>query len=145
MRLRPISGLLVLTVLAVVASACSAFARHHSGNGHHQPSQPTAVQGNQADPISGAWDASFFVQGTTAPATFDFKLEGTKVTGTATSDHTGPGTIRDGSWADGKLSITLDFKNHESIVVKGTLKDGKLVGEFTTEGFTSNWEAVKKK
>jgi len=132
-------------MLAIVASACSAIASHHGGaRHHHQPAQQTAAQGNQADPISGAWDASFFVQGHTSPATFDFKLEGTKVTGTANSDHTGPGTIRDGSWADGKLSFTLDFKKHESIAVKGTLKDGKLVGEFTTEGFTSNWEAVKK-
>jgi hypothetical protein len=79
-----------------------------------------------------------------APVTFDLKLEGTKVTGTAASDHTGAGTVRDGSWSDGKLSFTLDFKKHESIALKGALKEGKLVGEFTTEGFTSTWEASKK-
>lgn len=144
MRLRSFQGLLVLTLLAFVASIGSAVASHHEALPSHQSAQPGVEQGNQTDPISGAWDASFFVQGTTAPATFDFKLDGTKVTGTANSDHTGPGTIRDGSWADGKLSFTLDFKKHESIAVKGTLKDGKLVGEFNTEGFTSNWEAVKR-
>jgi len=67
-----------------------------------------------------------------------------KVTGTAESAHTGPGTVRDGSWANNKLSFTLDFKTHESIAITGTLKDGQLVGEFRTEGFVSNWEAKKK-
>ena len=143
MRVRSFSGLLVVALLTVVATAYSAMARHHKAL-TSQPAQHTVAHGNQTDPISGAWDASFFVRGTSSPATFDFKLDGTKVTGTANSDHTGPGTIRDGSWVDGKLSFTLDFKKHESIAVKGTLKDGKLVGEFTTEGFTSNWEAVKK-
>jgi hypothetical protein len=136
--------LLAFTLVAVMAPVFSAIAGTREGIASEQPPQETAAQGNQTDPISGAWDASFFVRGNPSPATFDFKLEGTKVTGTANSDHTGPGTIRDGSWTDGKLSFTLDFKKHESITVKGTLKDGKLVGEFTTEGFTSNWEAVKK-
>ena len=45
---------------------------------------------------------------------------------------------------DGKLSFTLDFEKHESIDVTGTLKDGKLAGEFHTEGFTDKWEAKKK-
>jgi hypothetical protein len=67
------------------------------------------------------------------------------VTGTAESTHTGPGTVRDGSWISGKLSFTLDFKTHESIVITGKLQETKLVGEFTTEGFTSTWEATKKK
>jgi hypothetical protein len=144
MRLRPISGLLVLTLLMVVTSAYSAIARHHDGHRISQDVQQTKEQEKPKDPISGAWDASFFAPGTTIPATFDFKLEGTKVTGSVNSDYTGPGTIQDGTWADGKLNVTLHFEKRESIAVTGTLKDGKLVGEFTTQGFTSNWEAVKK-
>jgi hypothetical protein len=144
MRSRSFQGLLALTLVAVVASVCSAIAGDREGIANERLPQQTAAQGERTDPISGAWDVSFFVRGNSSPATFEFKLEGTKVTGTANSDHTGPGTIRDGSWTEGKLSFTLDFKKHESIAIKGTLKDGKLVGEFTTEGFTSNWEAVKK-
>ena|ERR1043166_3863477 len=96
------------------------------------------------DPISGDWNVTFHVHENRVPATFSFRLDGTKVTGTAYSDHTGPGTIRDGSWADGKLNFTLDFQKHESIVVHGEMKEGKLTGEFSTEGFTESWEAVKK-
>ena len=97
------------------------------------------------DLISGDWDALFKVGEHTSPATFKFKLDGDKVSGTAESAHTGPGTIRDGSWVDGKLTFTLDFKTHESIAITGKLQETKLVGEFTTEGFTSTWEATKKK
>ena len=145
MRLRPRSGLLVLTLLAVVTSAYPAIAGHHEGLANHQPAQQTPEPKKETDPISGAWDASFSAQGTTIPATFDLKLEGAKVTGSVNSDYTGPGTVRDGSWADGKISFTMEFEKRESIAVNGTLKDGKLVGEFTTQGFTSSWEAVKKK
>ena len=143
MRLRRFPGLLVFILLAVVTSTAPAIAGDRKGL-VHQPSQQAPAPAKQTDPISGAWDASFSAQGTTIPATFDLKLDGTKVTGSVNSDYTGPGTIRDGSWADGKLSFTMDFKKQESIAVNGTLKDGKLVGEFTTQGFTSNWEAVKK-
>ncbi len=97
------------------------------------------------DLISGDWDALFKVGEHTSPASFKLKLDGDKVTGTAESAHTGPGTVRDGSWVDGKLSFTLDFKTHESIAITGKLQEAKLVGEFTTEGFTSTWEATKKK
>ncbi len=97
------------------------------------------------DLISGDWDALFKVGEHTSPATFKLKLDGDKVTGTAESAHTGPGTIRDGSWVNGKLTCTLDFKTHESIAITGKLQEAKLVGEFTTEGFTSTWEATKKK
>jgi hypothetical protein len=141
MRLRVLPGLLAL--LPLVLSAYSAIALDHEAFVIRRPAQETSVS-SQADPISGTWDASFFVNGSAHPSTFELKLEGTKVTGTAFSDHTGPGTVRDGTWSDGKLSFTLDFKKHESIAIKGTLKDGKLAGDFTTEGFTANWEATKK-
>ena len=49
--------------------------------------------------------------------------------------------MRDGKWVDGKLSFTLDFKKHESIAITGAVKEGKLAGQFTTEGFTEKWEA----
>jgi hypothetical protein len=143
MRLRSFLELLGVLWLVFVLSAFSATARHAEASANHQSAQPTATP-SQSDPISGAWDVSFFVNGSAHPSTFDLRLEGTKVTGTAASDHTGPGTVRDGAWSDGKLSFTLDFKKHESIAIKGTLKDGKLSGEFTTEGFTSNWEAKRK-
>ena len=80
----------------------------------------------------------------TVPGTFTFKLDGTKLTGSAYSDHTGAGTIRDGKYTDGKLNFTLDFTKHESIVVSGALKNGSLAGEFSTEGFTDKWEATRK-
>ena len=98
----------------------------------------------KGDPISGEWNVTFFVHEMKTPATFKFKLDGTTLTGTAYSEHTGPGTIRDGKWVDGKMSFTLDFAKHESIVVKGTIAGGKLTGEFSTEGFTDKWEAVRK-
>jgi hypothetical protein len=138
MRLRIFPGLLAVTLVAIGLSAYWATARHSGDGANHQ--QPAS----QSDPISGTWDVSFIVNGKSHPSTFDLKLDGTRVTGTAFSDHTGPGTVRDGVWADGKLSFMLDFKKHESIAIKGALKDGKLAGEFTTEGFTAKWEAQRK-
>ena len=99
MRLRVFISL-ILIMLALAGSQFSANIR--------------SVAATQTpDLISGDWDALFKVGEHTSSASFKFKLEGDKVTGTAESAHTGPGTIRDGSWIDGKLSFTLDFKNHE--------------------------------
>jgi hypothetical protein len=138
MRLKTFVSLLLLALAAGVPSACSAAATLHNEIWRHE------VLYKDSDPISGEWDVSFYVHGTTTPATFKLKLEGDKVTGTAESAHTGPGTVRDGSWTENKLSFTLDFKKHESIAITGSLKDGKLSGEFRTEGFVEKWEATKK-
>ncbi len=137
-----ISKILLVAALGVVmlttVSGCAAInARHRTLVNEH-------LRHGSDDPLSGEWKVTFFVHDSKTPATFTFKLDGTKVTGTAASDHTGAGTIREGKWVDGKLSMTLDFPKHESIVVNGALKEGKLIGEFTTEGFTAKWEATKK-
>ena len=128
-------------LLVVFASGCSAVAAHHQalfGHAHH-----AAAASNQ-ESIAGEWNVTFYVHENKTPASFTFQVDGTTVTGTAYSEHTGPGTIRDGKYVDGKLSFTLDFKKHESIIVTGALKDGKLSGEFSTEGFTDKWQATKK-
>jgi hypothetical protein len=135
------SGVTIGILLIASLAGCSAVKAHHQAlfaHSHHE-----TVADNQ-DSISGEWAVTFYVHDHQTPASFTFKVDGTTVTGTAYSDHTGPGTIRDGKYADGKLSFTLDFQKHESIVVKGMLKDGKLSGEFSTEGFTDKWEATKK-
>ena len=141
MRSRILSLLTAVALMTVLASACSAIARHHVAFTSKDHTRPTSLAD---DPISGEWNVSFFVHNSTTPGTFTLKLDGNRVIGTAYSDHTGEGTVRDGKWVDGKLSFILDFKKHESIEITGTLKDGKLIGEFSTEGFTSKWEANKK-
>lgn len=142
MRSKTISILTALTLATIFLSACSAIAKHHDELFSQEATQPTTS--DNSDPISGEWDVSFFVHEKKTPATFTLKLAGTTITGTAYSEHTGAGTVRDGQWVDGKLSFTLDFKKHESIAINGALKEGKLMGQFTTEGFTEHWEGIRK-
>ena len=132
MRLRAFASLLVIALITVAASSLTAATLRR------QPAQP------KADHISGEWDGTFTLQGTTIPVKFKFKLDGERVTGTAESEHTGPGTLSKGTWADEKLGFTMDFAAHESIVVTGVWKDGKLSGEFRTEGMQGTWEAKKR-
>lgn len=135
---RRFAQLLLLVLIIPSVSACSAMAMHHLG---HNVSHKTTVS---SDPITGEWDVVFKVDASTTPATFNLRLDGDKVTGTANSQHTGPGVLRDGFWKDGQLKFTVDFEKHESIAITGALKDGALAGEFRTEGFVSNWEAKRK-
>ena len=131
MRLGRLVSLVLAAAFAVSCSMTSAMPVRHN----------VAASG---DSISGEWDATFFAMGQATPFTLELKLEGHKVTGKVNSAHTGPGTISNGSWAENQLSMTLDFAKHESIAVTGSLKDGKLAGEFRTEGFVAKWEAKKK-
>jgi hypothetical protein len=132
MRLKTVVSLFVVALMAGVCSAAFSV-----------PLQQKSSQ-DKTDSISGEWDVSFELQGTTVPGTFKLKLDGDKVTGTAESAHTGVGTLSNGSWVDNKLKFTLDFAAHESIAVTGRLKDGELLGEFTTEGMQGKWVAKKK-
>ena len=138
MRLKTFVSLILVALATGVPSACSAAASLHNGIVQHEVLQP------DPDPITGEWDVTFHVQASKTPATFKLKLDGNNITGSVYSEHTGPGTLRDGSWKDNQLSFTVDFPKHESIAITGTLKDGMLAGEFRTEGFTEKWEAKRK-
>jgi len=132
MQLRKLACLIAVMLMASACSSVSMASLHHK------------LMGDKHDPISGEWEVTFTLQGTTVPGTFTLKLDDDKVTGSAVSEHTGPGTLSRGTWADHKISFTLDFAKHESIAVTGKLKDGKLSGEFKTEGMQGTWEAKKK-
>ena len=94
--------------------------------------------------ISGEWSVTLIVGKQTAPATFIFRVDGEKVTGAVYSEHTGAGTIREGSWVKGKLVATLEFSSHESLVINANLKDGKLVGDFLSDDMVVKYEGTRK-
>jgi len=104
----------------------------------------SAKSPDKKDPISGEWIGKFEVQGNTAEVTFELKVEGETVTGKLESEHTGPGILNKGTWMHNKVSFTAEFAKHPPIEIDGTLKDGKLMGEFHTEGMVGKWEATKK-
>ena len=98
---------------------------------------------SKTESIKGEWLGVFSIAGHTADVVLKFDVHGSKVTGTVSSEHTGPGTITDGKWKHGKLTCTLKFEKHESIAFTGWLKDGKPEGEFKTEGMTGTWTATR--
>jgi hypothetical protein len=130
MRLRMVMSLVVLALVAmgpVVAKAAIVQSAADS-----------------KDQITGEWEALCEIGGGSATLTLNFKLDGDKVTGTAESAHTGPGTVKKGSWSNNKLNFTVEFAAHESIEVAGSLKDGQLSGDFHTEGMVGQWKAARK-
>src|SRR5215471_5635924 len=133
--MKKLSGMLMLSL--VTTGAVTATDRRAVA----QPAVARYEASVTADPISGDWNVTFAVQGMNVPGTMTFKLDGEVVTGSCYTEHTGPGTIRNGSWAGGKLAFIVEFAKHESIAVTGALKDGKLAGEYRTEGMTGAWEA----
>jgi hypothetical protein len=110
------------------------------GTAMQQPAQKAPT----ADSPAGEWAVAFTLQGITVPGTLILRVDGDKVTGAVYSQHTGAGTLRDGLWADNKLSFTMEFTRHESIALTGKLLDGKLSGEFRTEGMQGTWEAKRR-
>ena len=102
-----------------------------------------AAPSTAGDPISGDWDASADAQGTAIPFTLKLKLEGDKVTGTSDSAQ-GSAPLSKGSYVAGKISFSLETPNG-AIGMTGTVKDGKIVGDFDFAGqMTGKWEAKKK-
>lgn len=102
---------------------------------------PAAAAG---DPISGEWEANADAGGTAIPFTLKLKLEGDKVTGSSDSPQ-GSAPVSKGSWVGNKLSFSLDTPNG-TIGMTGTVKDGKITGDFDFAGqMTGKWEATRKK
>ena len=107
------------------------------------PSTPAAAPAAAGDPITGVWDGTADVQGTSLPITLRLKLEGEKVTGETESPQ-GKVAISKGSYTANKLTISLDTEMGP-IVLTGMLKDGKLVGDLDVASqVQGKWEAKKK-
>lgn len=133
MRLR-MSMILLMLVLFAVASSASPI----------MPWQPKAKQHKaKADVISGEWDVVLTTEDTNRQLTLKLKLAGNNVTGSFESSHLGNGAIQNGSWANNVLRISLET-SHAPVALSGTVKNGKLVGEWDAGHMQGKWEAKKK-
>jgi hypothetical protein len=128
MRLRTSVILVALTVFAVASTASATMS--------WRPKQP------KTDAISGAWDAVLINDDNNVQVTLTLKLEGNKVTGSFESSHLGSGAIKNGSWANNKLTITMET-SHAPLTLTGDLQNGKLVGEWDAGHMQGKWEAKR--
>ncbi len=93
--------------------------------------------------IVGDWNIKFAVSGQTVSGTMSIRNDGGMLAGDLVTAHTGPGTLRDLKWTDGKLTTTCVFERHDSISLKGEVKGDGLAGTFHTEGMEGTWEATR--
>ena len=93
--------------------------------------------------LSGQWEAVADANGQPFPFLLTLKVEGDKVTGNSSS-QLGEAAIKEGSWKDGKLAISLENQNGV-IVMSAVVVEGKLSGEFDYAGqLQGKWVAVRK-
>jgi hypothetical protein len=109
-----------------------------------KPAEPKKEEASSGDPVTGEWDAAADFQGQSIPFTLKMKLSGESISGESSSAQ-GSAAISKGSYTGGKLSLTLDTPNG-SIVLNGTVKEGKITGDYDFAGQAQGkWEASKKK
>jgi hypothetical protein len=95
------------------------------------------------DPISGTWSGGATSHEGGAPIKLALKLDGEAVTGQIATDQ-GSQEIKEGSWKAGVLTFKTSY-NGVPVTMKASVKDGKLVGDFSyNEGeVLGTWEASK--
>jgi hypothetical protein len=98
-----------------------------------------------ADPITGEWEGAVEMPDGSMPFTMKLRLEKAKVTGEIGSNQ-GAAPISDGSFADGKLSITFTYVDGNGVTMTGAAADGALAGSLNYGGgqMVANWSAKKK-
>jgi len=93
--------------------------------------------------LNGDWEAVADANGQPFPFLLTLKIDGEKVTG-GSSSQLGEGTIKEGSWKDGKLTFQIEGTNG-TIAMTAIVIDGKLSGDFDYAGqLSGKWVAVKK-
>ena len=98
-----------------------------------------------ADPVTGSWEGTVELPDGSVPFTMTLKLEGSKVTGEVGSVQ-GAAPISEGSWVDGKLTITFTYVDGAAIQMTGVVTDGALKGDLSYGGgqMVVTWAAKKK-
>ncbi len=129
----------VIAVSVCVVAASIAWAQE-------KPAAPAGRdKAASADPITGEWDGAVEMPDGPMPFNMKLKLEKGKVTGEIGSNQ-GAVAISDGSFVDGKVSITFTYVDGNSVTMTGASAEGALAGSLNYGGgqMVANWSAKKK-
>jgi|SRR5580704_988342 hypothetical protein len=107
-----------------------------------KPAAAPSAGGGSADALAGQWDATASVGGMDYPFTLNLVVTGDKITG-QTVNQMGSVDIKSGSRTGDKISLAIETPQF-NFTLTGTLKDGKLSGEISSDQFQGTWEAKKK-
>jgi len=107
-----------------------------------KPVTPSTGGGGSADALAGNWDATASVGGMDYPFTLTLVVNGDKITG-QTTNQMGAVDIKTGTRTGDKISLAIETPQF-NFTLTGTLKDGKLSGEISSDQFQGTWEAKKK-
>lgn len=106
------------------------------------PAPSSGGGGGSAAIFTGDWDATASVGGMDYPFSLKLVVDGDKITG-STTNQMGTVDIKTGSFSAGKITLSIETPQF-NFTLTGTIKDGKLVGEITSDQFQGTWQATKK-
>lgn len=97
-----------------------------------------------ADAISGEWAAAFeLAGGSPFTRTLKLKLVGARVSGSsASSARREDGTVT-GTWEEGELQLAIESERG-TMTLTGSLKDGRLVGDWDVGHASGKWSAKRR-
>lgn len=140
-------GSLVAIVFALALVAAAPVWAQSSADKQGQPpaSPEKGKAAAAADPVSGEWEGMVDLPDGATPFSMKLQLEKDKVTGEVTGPQ-GTAPITEGSWADGKLTVTFTYVDGAAIVMSGGLTEGQFAGSLSYGGgqMVVNWAAKKK-
>ena len=98
-----------------------------------------------ADPVSGEWEGTVAMADGAMPFSLKLKVDKDKVTGEIGGQQ-GATPISEGSFVDGKLTITFTYMDGAVIVMNGAVADGQITGSLNYGGgqMVANWSAKRK-
>ena len=131
--------------IKMIALMCGALGLASVVFAQHSPPPPSPPTTSDHS-ITGDWIIHFQAGHQSVSGNLRLQADGDRIAGSVETAHTGPGTVQNGKWSNQKLSATLVFEKHESVVLEGELRnDGTLAGHYTTEGRTETWQADRSK
>jgi hypothetical protein len=129
--------------VAVVVGLC--LAGGSMALAQEKPTPPAGQDKVAADLVTGEWEGTVDMPDGAMPFSMKLKLEKDKVTGEVGSQQ-GVVAITDGSFVDGKLTVTFTYVDGNGVAMTGTLADGQFGGSlnYGAGQMVTTWAAKRR-